>query len=293
MGALGDDDTTSVTLRSLCARYAIETNAEERERLGAAIRHAVRGHLDYQRPEGGWGSANKRSLPGIDPLAPPGSPSISALNDQQSPDLTGRVMSALVDAERSGALSPELSAKAYRAVARGAAYLRGVRNRDGSWWSRWTCGPMSSFAYVVPALRRAGEPATSPVFDNVRPLILSQQNADGGWGDEIASDRKANAVTIRGRSSISHTVSAIIGLIGTADKDGPQLREALRHAAGYLLRNENAGLYSNGRPLYTALTGLDYYDSDNWTTCLAAAALQLYRDYLREGPEAAMRKFRL
>ncbi len=71
------------------------------------------------------------------------------------------------------------------------------------------------------------------------------------------------------------------------------MREALRHAADYLLENEKAGGFSNGRNLYTQLTGLDYYDNDNWTTCLAAAALKLYRDYLEVGPDAAMRRFTL
>ncbi len=64
-GILGDDDTSSVALRSLCARYAKTDDHDERERLRAAIAHMTTGLLDYQRPEGGWGSSNKRTLPGL------------------------------------------------------------------------------------------------------------------------------------------------------------------------------------------------------------------------------------
>jgi hypothetical protein len=125
-------------------------------------------------------------------------------------------------------------------------------------------------------------------------LLLAKQNADGGWGEELGADRAPHEAGDRGRSSISHTASAIIGLIGTATRNtDPQINTALAYGVDYLLRHDDAGQFTNGRHLYTQLMGLDYYDCDNWTTCLAAAALQLYRDYQRAGAEAAVQRFAL
>ncbi len=294
LGILGDDDTSSVTLRAMCARYAATDDVAERQRLHSAIAHTAEGLVAFQRSEGGWGAFNKRSLPFISGKNPPGNPTISAFNDVQSPDLSARVLRSLIDAERSGALTGSLADVVRKSIAKARTYLEREINGDASWWSRWTLGGLSSFAYVVPALRHAGVAADAKTLEGVSGLLRAKQNADGGWGEEPAADRAARRAGDRGRSSVSHTASAIIGLIGTAARnDDAQVNTALAHAVDYLLRQDNDGLFSNGRHVYTQLTGLDYYDCDNWTTCLAASALQLYRDYQRVGAAAAMERFAL
>ena len=284
-GKLGDNDTSSTALRALAARYAKTDKPEERERIEGAMLYAVTGLLEYQQEGGGWGAFNKRALGSG--RYPPADANLSAIDDAASPDLTARVVRSLTAVRDSIQLDPASRAKLDQALERAREFLAAAKS-DGTWWSRWIAGKTSGFYFIVPALRRLGEASSSSVFDGSRELLLAKQNKDGGWGESIDADRGQEG---RGRSSIVHTASAIIGLIGMmsdSDARDPRLALALERGVSHLLGAEKGGAYTNGQPLYTALTGLDYYDADTTTTCFAAGALKLYADFVRHGPEKAM-----
>ncbi len=288
VGVLGDNDTTSTALRSFCVRYGVTSDAAERETLAMQIRKTVVGLVEYQQRSGGWGAFNKTAYgdPGPEGAR---SPNESTLDDAASPDLTGRVVRSLIASRDSGVLTPEQTQRVDRALADAHTYLVDVAAGRGRWWSRWTNGRLSGYAFVVPSLRRLGEAPDAPVFAKTRDFVLSQQNNDGGWGETIEADRGQPG---RGPSSIIHTTAALVALIGTmkdSEAKDPALVKAIESGVAYVLSVERDGVFSNGRPLYTAVTGIDYYDADTSTTTFAAGVLALYRDFVKLGPEAAMR----
>src|SRR5262249_1821391 len=120
-GQLGDNDTTSTTLRALSAYLERADDPVERDRVRAAIAHCVQGLIKYQQRGGGWAAFNVRALPGFSSLLPPGAE--SAANDVQSPDLTSRVVLSLLRARDSGVLSKSLATNVDRSLARARGYL--------------------------------------------------------------------------------------------------------------------------------------------------------------------------
>lgn len=285
-GKLGDNDTTSSVLRAMCAAHGNAPAGPERDALAETIRATATGLLAYQQPDGGWGAFSKTGN-GFRTRGPKDATQ-SIIDDSASPDLTGRVLRSLVSVRDSVALSAVQRLAIDGALARGRIYLRDSLGSAGTWWSRWIAGPTSTFMFTVPVLRRLGEEPSSPLLSKTRGFLLARQNHDGGWGETIDNDR---GIDRRAPSSVVHTASAIVGLIGTASSTAvrdARLTTAIERGVAYLLGSEQGGAFSNGRDLYTVLTGLDYYDSDASTTCFVASALALYRDYVRVGPEAAL-----
>ena len=73
------------------------------------------------------------------------------------------------------------------AVARGYRFLLQEQEEDGSWFGRWGVNHIYGTAAVLPALEAIGEDMASSHVRRAVHWIMEHQNADGGWGESVAS----------------------------------------------------------------------------------------------------------
>src|SRR5262249_5795106 len=138
-----------------------------------------------------------------------------------------------------GILAPAAAARVGTAVDRATGFLRSSQTRNGSWWGRWRPGYLSVQAFVMPALRAGGQDMRAGWLQRARAFVLSNQNADGGWGETATVDRKPELAG-NGSSTPLHTASAMIALIAGAPEDDVRGSAPLRKAAAYLAEHESA-----------------------------------------------------
>ena len=148
---------------------------------------------------------------------------MKAMIDPPTEDLTGRA--ARADGQLG--LRPRLLA---RAPAR-ATFLLRTQRADGSWWGRWG----SNFIYgtwsVLPACARSARTSTRRTCGARSRGSSAHQNADGGWGETLAS---YDDETLAGRGA----VDAVADRVGACSGCSPaSATSAPRSCAGsrYLL----------------------------------------------------------
>lgn len=87
-------------------------------------------------------------------------------------------------------------------VRRGATYLEGLQDADGSWSSRWYYGAYYG-TYVCVRLLAAACP-DSPALGRAREFLRRSQHADGGWGMSDASDPLSTSLALLGLSYVAN-----------------------------------------------------------------------------------------
>jgi squalene-hopene/tetraprenyl-beta-curcumene cyclase len=194
-----DTDDTAVILMAL-QRIACPDRAAQRR----AIAHGTNWVLGMQSRNGGWGafdSDNTAEFLNRIPFA-----DMEAMIDPPTEDLTGRLL------ELMGNIGFDLG---YGRARRGHAFLARTQRPDGAWWGRWG----SNFIYgtwsALAGLRAIGEPLDAPMMRRAVAWLASHQNADGGWGETLAS-YDDETLAGRGVSTPSQTAWALLGLLAGA-----------------------------------------------------------------------------
>ncbi len=187
------DDTAAVVLAFL--------KGDPASRHGSAVQRGVAWMLSMQNRDGGWAAfdvANDREFLNDIPFS-----DMDSLCDPSSPDVAGRVLEAL------GALGDRRHRAACR---RGLAYLRRSQEKEGSWYGRWGVNYVYGTSNVLCGLARQRVDASDPMVTRALRWLESVQNADGGFGETLASysDRAAMG---RGRSTASQTAWGVMGLL--------------------------------------------------------------------------------
>ncbi|MEP6652447.1 MAG: squalene--hopene cyclase, partial [Myxococcales bacterium] len=209
-----DVDDTCMALMVLCHARSHVPEATQQ----TAIEHGLTWMLGMQNSDGGWGSFDrdndKKWLTQV-PFA-----DHNAMIDPSTADITARVLECLARFPRFNLAHP--------VVQRALDFLRRDQASDGCWYGRWGVNYLYGTWQVLRGLRCIGEDMQSPVVRRAVRWLVHHQNADGGWGESIAS---YDDVTQRGvgPSTPSQTAWALMGLLAAGEVDSPAVSRAVRH----------------------------------------------------------------
>ena len=160
-----DVDDTAMVLLALEHAHATDESAQR-----ACEKRAIDWLLAMQGKDGGWAAFdvdNNWSVLSHVPFA-----DHNAMLDPSCPDITGRVLEALV---RRGVTVT------HPAVRRGIAYLLRSQESDGSWYGRWGVDYIYGTFLALRGLRAAGMSENEPCIQQALEFIRAYQNRDGGW----------------------------------------------------------------------------------------------------------------
>ena len=169
--------------------------------------------LNMQSDDGGWAAFdvdNNWAILNKVPFA-----DHNAMLDPTCPDITGRVIEALV---RHG-LPPE-----HPAIQKGVRYLLDSQEEDGSWYGRWGVNYVYGTFLALRGLKAAGADAPEAVQKAVA-WLRAVQNADGGWGESC--DSYAVDHYVNGPSTASQTAWGLLGLFAAGDRGSPAVTRGL------------------------------------------------------------------
>ena len=212
-----DVDDSAVILMVL--KRIASSNAR---RTDCAIAAGLNWTLGMQSHNGGWGAFdtdNDREFLNRIPFA-----DMEAMIDPPTEDLTGRLL------ELMGSFGYDLR---FNRARRAREFLLRTQRADGSWWGRWGVNFIYGTWSVLSGLRAIAENLHAPHVRRAVTWLKARQNADGGWGETVASyddERLAG----RGDSTPSQTAWAILGLLAGEDGVGAEVR----HGIGYLLERQ-------------------------------------------------------
>ena len=204
------DDTAMVLLALANFRDAGPAGVDE------AMRRGIGWLLAMQSKDGGWAAFdvdNNWEFLSKVPFA-----DHNAMLDPTCPDITGRVLEALV---RCG-VDP-----GHAAVQRGIEYLLKTQERDGSWYGRWGVDYIYGTFLALRGLRSAGYDDHEAAVLRGGEWLRSVQNADGGWGESCASyDRKS---FVAASSTPSQTAWAVLGLLAGGDTTSESVNTGIEY----------------------------------------------------------------
>jgi squalene cyclase len=121
-----------------------------------------------------------------------------------------------------------------------------------------------------------------------REYLLSKQNDDGGFGEDVKADTDPSVSGI-GPSTPTQTALALGALIMASPGDSIENDSAIARAVKFLLRTQKAGHWSPSR-IATAVVGTDYYVTQHNTDLAALNALTLHDLARRFGVRSACAK---
>jgi squalene-hopene/tetraprenyl-beta-curcumene cyclase len=234
-------------------------------RLEAAARRGLSWLVSMQNRDGGWGAFDKnndRQFLNHIPFA-----DHNAMLDPSSADVTARVLECL---GRYGWSASD------PVVQRGVEFLLRDQTPDGSWYGRWGV----NYVYGTSGALRALETIALTARDYCQRAagwLRSVQNADGGFGESIASyyDAKLKG---QGVSTPSQTAWGLIGLLATADRNGLDQDVAVGRAVTHLVEQQD----SDGSWHEDQFTGTGF-------PCVFYLKYHLYRNYF---PLYALARYR-
>ena len=203
------DDTAMVLLALMHAR-----GSNEAAQLSCEKR-AINWLLAMQSEDGGWAAFdvdNNWAVLNRVPFA-----DHNAMLDPTCPDITGRVVECLSRRGMTG----------HDAVRRGAAYLLGAQEADGSWYGRWGVNYIYGSFLAMRGLAASRAPGSRDAIHRAAYWLRSIQNEDGGWGEScISYDRDCY---VPAASCPSQTAWALLGLLAAGDRESSQVRAGIRY----------------------------------------------------------------
>jgi squalene-hopene/tetraprenyl-beta-curcumene cyclase len=194
-----DIDDTAMVLIAL--RHGKATDRTRQERVEA---RALNWLLGMQSADGGWAAFdvdNNWQMLNKVPFA-----DHNAMLDPTCPDITGRVIDALLKAGLP---------KDHAAIQRGVRYLLRAQERDGSWYGRWGVNYLYGTFLALRALAAAAPFEGHSSMQRGVEFLRAAQNTDGGWGESCASYRHNRFVAMA--STPSQTAWALLGLAASND----------------------------------------------------------------------------
>jgi squalene-hopene/tetraprenyl-beta-curcumene cyclase len=183
----------------------------------AAVRRGLAWMLGMQNDDGGWASFDrgndKRWLTEV-PFA-----DHNAMIDPSTADITGRVLESL-------SCFPEFTTS-HPVVKRALTFLRRSQEPDGCWFGRWGVNYIYGTWQVLRGVRCIGEEQGAPYVRRAARWLEEHQNADGGWGETVASYDEPSRRGL-GPSTPSQTAWAVMGLVAAGELDGAPVRRGVR-----------------------------------------------------------------
>jgi squalene-hopene/tetraprenyl-beta-curcumene cyclase len=216
-----DIDDTAAVILALVKQDPSCANSEP-------VRRAVRWVLGMQNKDGGWAAFdvdNDKVFLNEIPFS-----DMDSLCDPSSPDVTGRVIEAFgLVLEHSKALESEIMSACERAL----NCLRKSQELQGSWFGRWGVNYVYGTSNVLCGLSRLKVSAHDPMVVRALNWLKQVQNADDGWGENLASYADKRWMG-RGESTASQTAWALMGLLSYL----PAQDEAITRGARWLIGHQ-------------------------------------------------------
>ncbi len=206
-----DIDDTAMVLLGLTHTKASNPAAQQ-----ATVKRAVKWLLDMQSKDGGWAAFDVDN--NWEPLSYVPFADHNAMLDPTCPDITGRVIEALVK----NGVSPN-----HPAIRKGVDYLVRTQEQDGSWFGRWGVDYIYGTFLALRGLKAAGVSDREACVLRAGEWLRSIQNADGGWGETCAS--YDNHAFTPAPSTPSQTAWAIMGLLAGGDESSLSLNKGIEH----------------------------------------------------------------
>ena len=208
------DDTAMVLLALHTAGYCGDSALYDR---------VVRWLLSFQNRDGGWAAFDKdvqnpllENVPFADH---------NAILDPSCCDVTARVLEILGNLGfRPG----------NHAIDRAVHFLKEKQETDGAWYGRWGVNYIYGTSQVLRGLLAIGVDMNETWIQQGRDWLERHQNADGGWGETVASydDPQLRG---QGTSTPSQTAWAVLGLCAF-----PQIhRKSIENGISYLIHTQN------------------------------------------------------
>jgi len=207
-----DVDDTVMVLMAL-NRVSTEFDREK----SAAVRRGIRWVLGMQGKDGGWASFDKDNDKWLFTQVP--FADHNAMIDSSTSDITARVLESL--GHFGFTMEDECVQKA-------VGFLKRDQSADGSWFGRWGTNYVYGTWQVLRGLRVIGEDMRLPYIRRAVAWLKSSQNADGGWGESLRSYDDPQFKGI-GRSAMSQTAWAIMGLISAGEANSAEVTRAIQY----------------------------------------------------------------
>ena len=252
-----DIDDTAMVLIAL--RHGRASDPELQRR---AENRAVNWLLGMQSSDGGWAAFdvdNNWQLLNKVPFA-----DHNAMLDPTCPDITGRVMDALLKLGLP---------KDHMAIQHGVEFLLRTQERDGSWYGRWGVNYIYGTFLAMRALATATPLKAQIALERASDFLRGAQNPDGGWGESCASYQRNHFVSMP--STASQTAWAVLGLAAAGDVSSP----ALQRGVDFLLNGQG----DDGRWTEPLTTGTGFPN-------VFYITYELYKDYFPLLALATVRK---
>jgi squalene-hopene/tetraprenyl-beta-curcumene cyclase len=238
-----------------------KTDATDEKGLQACIKRSVTWLLAMQGKDGGWAAFdvdNDWNILSYVPFA-----DHNAMLDPSCPDITGRVIEALI---RSGL------PKEHAAIRKGVDYLLRVQEADGSWYGRWGVNYIYGTFLALRGLRAAGMSENEPGIQRSLEFIRAYQNRDGGWGESCASYDEDGFVP--NPSTPSQTAWAILALLAGGDIRS----ESLHNGIEYLVQIQHSdGTWPEDYCTGTGFPRVFYLAYTDYRNTFPLLALATYR----------------
>ena len=225
------------------------------------MERAINWLLAMQGKDGGWAAFdvdNDWNILSYVPFA-----DHNAMLDPSCPDITGRVLEALVEC---GVPTDHPSIK------KGVTYLLRVQEADGSWYGRWGVNYIYGTFLALRGLRAAGVAENEPSIQRALEFIRAYQNRDGGWGESCASYDEN--VFIPNLSTPSQTAWAILALLAGGDVRS----ESLHNGVEYLVTTQRTdGSWAENYCTGTGFPRVFYLAYTDYRNTFPLLALSTYR----------------
>ncbi|KAK8103359.1 squalene cyclase [Apiospora kogelbergensis] len=224
-----DVDDTAVVVMALAKQdnQWIETES---------LVHAVTWIMGMQNHDGGWGAFdcynNKMWLHKI-PFS-----DMDSLCDPSTADVTGRILECFgyLLSQQRDRLEDQMAKKLEASANRGVNYLLKEQDEFGGWWGRWGNNYIYGSGNVLRGLVHFGE-SDRKVCSALKTAVTwfeSIQNADGGWGETLASYVSPDLAGRGGPSNAAQTAWALQSLLLFR----PATSQAIQGGISWLVKNQ-------------------------------------------------------
>jgi squalene-hopene/tetraprenyl-beta-curcumene cyclase len=259
-----DVDDTAVVVTAMDRLTANDASRPYDERIARAKEWIV----GMQSKDGGWGAFdadNTYHYLNHIPFADHG-----ALLDPPTADVSARCVSMLAQLGE--------TIESSECLKRGVDYLLKEQEKDGSWFGRWGANYIYGTWSTLCALNAVGLPHDHDAYRRAVAWLLTIQNADGGWGEDLSSYKLGYKGYEKAPSTASQTAWALLGLMAAGEVDHP----AVARGIAYLQSTQSdSGLWNEARFTATGFPRVFYLRYHGYGKFFPLWALARYRNLRR------------
>lgn len=241
------------------------TRGEKEKPYDERVARAREWIVGMQSKNGGWGAFdadNAYHYLNHIPFADHG-----ALLDPPTADVSARCVSMLAQLGDRRDTSPALK--------RGVDYLLADQMKDGSWFGRWGANYIYGTWSSLCALNAAGVPHEHDSYRRAVNWLVSIQNPDGGWGEDLSSYKLDYRGYEQAPSTASQTAWATLALMAAGEVDHASVARGIAYLQSTQAEH---GLWNEARFTATGFPRVFYLRYHGYGKFFPLWALARYRN---------------